>query len=43
MYMSLFASSTRNFREESAEESLILAFNLVRSVKMDDKWTLSGL
>lgn len=43
MYMSLFASSTRNFRKESAEESLILPFNLVRSVKMYDEWTLSGL
>lgn len=37
--MSLFASSTRNFGEKSAEENLILPFNLVRSVKMDNEWS----
>lgn len=36
---SLFASSTRNFREKSAEESLIVPFNLIRSIKMDNDWS----
>jgi len=37
--VSTFASSTRNFREKSDEEYLILPFNLMISVKMDNEWS----